>query len=106
MRTNNLTNIKDCLVTYINVNSEKCFFTCLFKLPSQNHNELEHCCTNFDLLVSKINNLHPNCSIVLGDFNAKCSKWCACDKNNTVVIELDNIIMTSDYNQMIDKPTQ
>ena len=60
---------------------------------------------NFDLLLSNINNLHPTCSIVLCGFNAKCSKWCASDKNNTAGIELDNITMTSGYNQMTDKPT-
>ena len=47
---------------------------------------------------SNINNLHPSCSIVLGDFNAKCSKLCASDKNNTAVIELDNITTTPAYN--------
>ena len=33
------------------------------------------------------------------------SKWCASDKNNTAGIKLDNITITSTYNQMIDKPT-
>ena len=103
IRRNDLTNLKDCLVTEINVNNEKCFFTCLYRSPSQNHDELEHFCTNFDLLLSNINNLYSTCSIVLGDFNAKCSKWCASDKSNTAGIELDNISMK--YNQMIDKPT-
>ena len=37
--------------------------------------------------------------------NAKFSKWCASDKNNTVGIEPDNITTTSDYNKMIDKTT-
>ena len=105
IRRNDLTNIKDCFVTEINVNNKKCFFTCLCRSPSQSHDELERFCTNFDLLLSNINNLHPTCSVVLGDFNAKCSKWCAPDKNNTSGIELDNITTTSGYNQMIDKPT-
>ena len=43
--------------------------------------------------------------MVLGDFNAKCLKWFASDKNNTAGIELDNITTTFGYNQMIDKPT-
>ena len=105
IRRNDLTNIKDCLVTEINVNNEKCFFTCLYRSPSQSHDELERFCANFDLLLSNINDLHPTCSIALGDFNAKYSKSCASDKNNSVVIELDNITMTSGYNQVIDKTT-
>ena len=65
IRINDLTNIKVCLVTEINVNNEKCFFGCLYRPPSQNHDELERFCTNFDLLLSSINNLHPTCSIIL-----------------------------------------
>ena len=29
IRRSNLSNMKECLVTEINVNNEKCFFTCL-----------------------------------------------------------------------------
>ena len=36
--------------------------------------------------------------IVLGDFNAKCSKWCTSDRINSAGIELDNITTTSGYN--------
>ena len=58
----------------------------------------------FDLLLSNINNLYPTCSITLGYFKAICSKWFTFDKNNTAGIALDNITMTSGYNQMIEKP--
>ena len=105
IRRNDLTNLKDCLVTEINVNNVKCFCMCLCRSPSQNHDELEHFYTNFVLLLSNINDLYPTFSIVLGDFNARFSKWCASNKSNTAGIELDNVTMTSGYNQMIDKPT-
>ena len=105
IRRNDLTNIKDCLVTEINVNNDKCFFTCLCRSPSQSQDGLERFCTTFDLLLSNINNLQPNCSTVLGDFNVKCSKWCASKKDNIAGVELDNITATSGYNQMINKPT-
>ena len=75
IRRNGLTNIKDCLVTEINVNNEKCFFTCLYRSPSQSHDEFERFRSNLNLLFSNINDLHPTCSIVLRDFNAKWSKW-------------------------------
>ena len=75
IRSNDSANIKDCIVTEISVNNEKCFFTCLYRSPSQSHDELERFCANFDLLLSNINDLHPTYSIVLGDFIAKSSKW-------------------------------
>ena len=89
-------------MTEVNANNEKYFPTCVYRSPSQN---LEQFCTNFQLLFSIINNLHPTCSILIRDFNAKCSKWCASDKNNAAYIELDNITAPSDYSQMVDKPT-
>ena len=60
-----------------------------------------------DCLVTEVNvnNLCATCSILIGNFNAKCSEWCASDKNNAAGLELDNIITTSGYSQMINEPT-
>ena len=63
IRRNDLANVKDCLVTEINVNNKKCFSMCLYRSPCQNHDELERFCTHFNLLLSNINNLHPTCSM-------------------------------------------
>lgn len=98
--------MKGCLVTDVNVNNKKCFFTCLYRSPSQNPNKQEQFCTNFDLLLSNINNLYSTSSILIGDFNTKCSKWCASDENNTAGIESDKVVTTSGYSQMTDVATQ
>ena len=37
---NVLTNVKDCLVTEINVTNDKYFFTCIYRSPSQSRDEL------------------------------------------------------------------
>ena len=105
IRRTDLSNMKECLVTEINANNEKCFFTCLDRSPSQSHEELESFCSSLDSRLFYINNQHPACSIVIGDFNGKCSKWCTSDKDNTAGLELDSIITTAGYSQMINKPT-
>ena len=74
MGKKDLTNMKDCLVTEVIVNNEKCFFTCLYRSSSQILDELEQFCANFDLLLPNINNLRVTCSIIIGYFNAKCPK--------------------------------
>ena len=43
--------------------------------------------------------------VLLGDFNAKHSKWCSTNKNNKAGIVLENITSTAGYNQVINKPT-
>lgn len=53
-----------------------------------------------------INDLHPTCSILIGDFNATHSKWCAINKDNSAGTELDNITTTSGFRQKSGRPTQ
>ena len=98
IRQSDLSNMKECLVIKINVNNKKCFFTCLSRSPSQSHGKLESFCSSLDSLLSNINDQHPACSIIIGDFNAKCSKWCTSDKDNTAGPELDSITTTAGYN--------
>ena len=68
------------LVTKTSV--EKCFLTCLYKAPNQNGYELETFCSDSNFLLNNIKKLQLLCSIPVGDFNAKLSKWCTADKNN------------------------
>ena len=86
------------------VDNEKCFFTSLYRSPNQNHEELENFSSNLDLLISNINDNHPTCSILMGDFHAKSSIWCNSDKSNRAGIELDNITTSAGYSQLINDP--
>ena len=86
-------------MTEIIVDNEKCFFTCLYRSPNQNHEELENFSSNLDLLLSNINDNDPTCTILIGDFNAGSSKWYNSDKSNRVGIKLDNITNSAGYSQ-------
>ena len=99
---NDISCMQECLVAELSMNNEKCFFTCLYRSPSQSYEELDTFSSNLDLLLSNINNNHPNCSILIGEFNAKFSKWCSSDKDNKAGCELDNITTSAGYSQMID----
>ena len=105
IRRSDLSNMKECLVTEINVNNKKCFFTCQYRSPNQSYEELESFCSNLNSLLSNINDQHSVCSIVIADFNAKCSKWYTTDEDDTVDLELGSITTTAGYSQMINKPT-
>ena len=97
---NDLSIRQECLVIEIIVDNEKCFYTCLYRSPNQNHEKSENFSSNLDLLISNINDNHATCSILKGDFNAKSSKWCSSDKSNRAGIELDNITTSADYGQL------
>ena len=87
--------MKECLVTEINVSNEKFFFTCFYRLLSQSHGKLENFCSNVDLLFSYVKDQGPVCSIVIGNFNLKCSSSCTTDKNNTTGLTLGSITTTT-----------
>ena len=73
--------LNECIVTEITVNNERCFLTCLYRSPNQNQEQSESFWENLIDVLSGINNQQPTCSILVGDFNAKLSKWCPSDKD-------------------------
>ena len=105
IRRDDLSTMQEAIVTEISVKNETCFFTCFYRSPSQSHDEFENFCSELNLLLTNINNNQPACSVLLGDFNAKCSKWCSSDKNNIAGLEIDNTTTTAGYSQLIKKPT-
>ena len=75
IKRDDLCNLNECLGLEIRIGGEKCFFSCLYRSPSQGREEFESFCTDFDLFLSNINDLSLVCSIITGDFNARSTKW-------------------------------
>ena len=97
--------LDNCLVTEIRSQNGKCFLTCIYRSPSQNQDELKKFCANFDIFLNNIYDELLLCSIVTGDFNARCSRWWKNDITNLQGQELDSLALSAGYNQIIDKPT-
>ena len=66
---------------------------------------LKNFCLKFDLLLNKINDEFPLCSVITGDFNARCSRWWKNDITNLTGEEIDTLTSSAGYAQIIDKPT-
>lgn len=69
--------------------NENCLFNCSYKSPSQNHQQLDSFFCDFNNLLNKITNSEPVCSVIAGDFTAKCLKWYSREKINTAGLEID-----------------
>ena len=67
--------------------------------------EFEMFCTKFDILLSQINDEFPLCSIVTGDFNARCINWWKGDITNSAGREIASLTLSAGYTQITDKPT-
>ena len=61
VRRDDLCTVSNCLVTEIRLEKEKCFFTCLYRSPSQTQHEFENFCKNLNTLMDHINNELPIC---------------------------------------------
>ena len=81
------------------------FFTCLYRSPSQNCDQCSDFCKDCSILLNNINDQRPSCSVIVGDFNAKCSKWYPLDKINAAGETLLTYTTTAGYIQLIDQPT-
>ena len=105
IRRDDLCTLDNCLVTEIRSQNEKCFLTCAYRSPSQSEEEFEIFCTKFDILLSQINDEFPLCSIVTGDFNARCTNWGKDNITNSGGREIASLTSSACYTQIIDKPT-
>ena len=95
----------ECLVTELRIGKKKCFFTCLYRSPSQTSDEFEDFCTVLNLFLSNINDLNPACSVITGDFNARSPQLWALDKENNEGREISFLTSSVGYSQLIDQPT-
>ena len=105
IKKDDICTLGNCLVTEIRFKGEKYFLTCIYRFPSQSHENFENFCINFDLLLNNINDEFPICSIFTGEFNARCSGWWKNDITNTPGQEIDSLTSSAGYAQIIDKPT-
>ena len=72
IRRDDISNLKECLVTEMTVKNERCLLAYLYRSPSQNREQFWSFCDSLDILMNNINSLHPAISIITGDFNGKC----------------------------------
>ena len=61
IKRDDICTLDNCIVTEICSQSEKCFLICIYRSPSQNNEEFENICVNFDLLLWNINEEIPIC---------------------------------------------
>ena len=69
IKKDDITYLKEFLVTELTVENEKCFFTCRYRSPSQNCDQFSDSCKDFSALLYNINDHRPSCSVIVCDFN-------------------------------------
>ena len=105
VKRDDLAYLTECLVWEIKVKKSKCFVTCLYRSPSQNSDEMEMFLSGVEQIFSSIALENPSFSLVIGDFNAKCTKWWSGGINNACGLELQALSNMLGYSQLIKEPT-
>ena len=77
----------------------------MYRSPIQSQDEFENFCTNFDILLSQINDELPIYSIVASEFRTGCSRWWRNDITNFAGKKIDFQTLSVGYTQITDKPT-
>ena len=72
IRRDDVSTMQEAIVTEISVKNETCFFTWTYRSQSQTRDEFKNFSSEQNLLLTNINNNQPVCSILIGDFDAKC----------------------------------
>ena len=102
---NDFCTLDNYLAPEIRSHSKNCFLTCAFRLLSQSQEEFKIFCTNFNILLSQINDEFHLCSILAGDFNTCCTNWWNNDITNPAGGEIASLTSSVGYTQINDKPT-
>ena len=105
IKRDDICTLDNYLVTEIRSQGGKCFLTCIYRSPSQRHDEFDDFCTKLHLLLSNIKHEFSLSLIVTGDFNACCSRCWQNDITNSAGQEIDSLTLSAGYKQIIDKPT-
>ena len=102
LRRDDLCHLSECIVTEIRMGKKKCFFTCLYRSPSQSSDKFVTLCFNFNLFLSNINNLNPASLVAIRQSNARNSKWWLSDKETFEGLA----IHSAGYTHLVDQPTR
>ena len=79
IRRDDLCALTECIVVEVNSGTKSLFFTCNYRSPNQTVDEFESYCQSFHLTLTNIDDTSPFSSVLIGDFNARCTNWWAAD---------------------------
>ena len=72
--------VQECINFEMIIGDKVCNFISLYRFPSQTLDDFETFSKNFELNLETMVHRNPFLVVVIGDFNAKSSKWHCLDK--------------------------
>ena len=101
----NVTNLHDCLVCEHFLNGRRSDLENLYRSPSQSSHEYDHFIKTFEQLIVHLNSFIPHLLLIVGDFNARSSRWWSGNVDNIGCTQLESMTSFHGLNQIINEPT-
>ena len=101
----NVNYLKECICFDLKIGKKLCTIVALYRSPSQSLDEFENFLNNLNLTLESITQKNPFLTIVIGDFNARLSKWWTDDKTTQEGLKLEHLLSQFALSQVINQPT-
>ena len=102
-----LTTLNESLVFQVKIGRKKCFFTCLYRNPSNENNlrdKVDEFTNELNNTLDNIKGKTPYVNLVIGDFNAKNIAWWG-DTTDYPDESISNITSLHGLHEIINQPT-
>ena len=88
------------------IGSKKCIIGTVYRYPSKNPDEFESFLSNFEFLLQDISNRNPYLTLLLGDYNARNTKWWHHDITTTEGTQLETTTTIYGAQQLVHEPAR
>ena len=97
--------LNESLLCDVTIRSKMCIIGTVYRSLRQNSDEFESLLSNFEFLSQDISNHNPYLTLLLGDYNARNTKWWHHDITTTEGTKLETTTTIYGFQQLIDEPT-
>ena len=101
----NINYLQECICVDLIIGSKLCTIMSLYRSPSQSSDKFDNFLNKLNLTMESITQKNPFLSVVIGDFNARSSKWWTEDKTTQEGLEIENLLSQYFLSQVINEPT-
>ena len=88
----NINYLQECICFDLKIGSKLCTIASLYRSPSQSADEFDNFLNKLNLTLESIAQKNPFLTVVIGDFNAKSSKWWIDDKTTQEGLKTENLL--------------
>ena len=101
----NINYLQKCICFYLKIGGKLCTIISLYRSPSQSADEFDNFLNKLNLTMKSITQKNPFLTVVIGDFNARSSKWLTDDKTTQEGLKIENLFSQFPLSQVINEPT-